>query len=378
MRDGETVFVDVVTGDHTIFDSEAQCTAGAALPAGGPHRLADIAEYHGIRAVDQDRGSCPATLLGDVEVVQRPEVVGDVCASRSLSDPGHGGMSGGGPVELPVNCIGEQVLGGYRTRLTGLTTAEAEALFLAGLPTAAAQLGLTAAVTTAQLKLEAALPADLRERVSRIADRFHLDSPPWYGDTEHVPHLASIADATWNQHAVRIRYLRWAEPHEITRTVEPHGLVLKAGYWYLVARNQGQLRTYRISRILDVDVLPQPFDRCEGFDLGAHWNSYLNHFDQRRHRDTAILRLSRRGIDRLPSLLEPAMVVAAQRTAVGPNPAGWTEVVVPIESVEAAVPELLKFGADVEIIAPDNLRKELIQTLQAMNRLYNPGAALTH
>ncbi len=273
---------------------------------------------------------------------------------------------------------GYRLLGGYRTRLTGLTTAEAEALFLAGLPTAAAQLGLTAAVTTAQLKLEAALPAELRDRASHIADRFHLDSPPWYGDTEHTPHLASIADATWNQHAARIRYLRWAEPHEITRTVEPHGLVLKAGNWYLVARSQGQLRTYRISRILDVDVLPQPFDRSEGFDLGAHWNSYLNNFDQRRHRGTAILRLSRRGIDRLPSLLEPATVVAARQTAAGPDPAGWTEVVVPIESVEAAVPELLKLGADVEIVAPEKLRKELIQTLQAMNRIYSGRANDVH
>lgn len=264
---------------------------------------------------------------------------------------------------------GYRLLDGYRTRLTGLTAAEAEALFLTGLPAAAAQLGLAAETTTAQLKLMAALPAELRERAGRVADRFHLDLPPWYLGAERTPHLAPIAAATWDQHALRIRYLRWAEPHEITRTVHPHGLVLKAGNWYLVARGDGRFRTYRVSRILDVDVLPQAFDRAEGFDLAAHWADYLAHFDQRRHRETAVLRLSRRGLERLPRLLEPA-VVAARKTTSGPDAAGWTEVEIPIESVEAAVPELLKFGGDVEVVAPEALRAEVITALKAMNRTY--------
>ncbi|GAB3888897.1 hypothetical protein GCM10029964_057350 [Kibdelosporangium lantanae] len=173
---------------------------------------------------------------------------------------------------------------------------------------------------------------------------------------------------------MRIRYLRWAEPREITRTVHPHGLVLKAGHWYLVAHGEGRFRTYRISRVLAADVLPHPFDRVDGFDLAGHWNSYLDHFDRRRHRHTAVLRLTRRGLDRLPYLLEPATVQAAEHTATGPDPAGWTDVEIPIESVEAAVPELLKLGADAEVVAPDELRAEVVRTLRAMNRVYgDPG-----
>jgi hypothetical protein len=53
---------------------------------------------------------------------------------------------------------------GYRTRLTGMTPEEAEALFLAGLPGPAAELGLGTVVAAAQLKVLASLPPELRTR----------------------------------------------------------------------------------------------------------------------------------------------------------------------------------------------------------------------
>lgn len=265
---------------------------------------------------------------------------------------------------------GYRLLGGFRTRLTGLTADEADSLFLAGLPTAAADLGMGALVTAVQLKLMASLPAELRDRASRIAERFHLDTPAWYRDGDHTPHLSSVADAVWNDRAVWIRYKRWAEPHEITRTVEPYGLVLKAGHWYLVAGAGQQLRTYRIARIMDLRVIDERFNRPHGFDLADYWHQYLKFFDQRRHQDEAALRLSPRIFDRLPQLWDSAMADAAHRTATPPDPDGWTRVTIPIESVEQAVPELLKLGADAEILAPAELREHISETLDALTRIY--------
>src|SRR3954468_8478197 len=87
---------------------------------------------------------------------------------------------------------GFQLMEGYRTQLTGLSSAEAETLFLAGLPGPAAQLGLGDAMAQAQLKLLAALPAEGRQGAARVASRFHLDPIGWFRSAEHADVLPSL------------------------------------------------------------------------------------------------------------------------------------------------------------------------------------------
>jgi predicted DNA-binding transcriptional regulator YafY len=81
-----------------------------------------------------------------------------------------------------------------------------------------------------------------------VRERFHLDAPGWYYDGDVTPHLSTIADAVWRQRRIKIRYRRWRGPTDMTRGVDPHGIVLKAGKWYLVAWGHGGMRTYRVSQ----------------------------------------------------------------------------------------------------------------------------------
>jgi predicted DNA-binding transcriptional regulator YafY len=311
----------------------------------------------------QTRGRLTAHQLADALEVSVRTIYRDVESLGEAGVPVYGEAGHDG---------GYQLLDGYRTRLTGLTTAEAQALFLAGLPTAAADLGLAAVAGTARLKLMAALPAESRDGAERLAARFHLDAPSWYRDGDDTPHLAAAADAVWNQQPIRMRYLRWAAPQEIDRTVEPYGLVLKAGAWYLVAGDAGRTRTYRVSRMSEVTILDQRFERPAGFDLGGYWQDYLTSFDRRRHRTEAVLRLSPNGVARMPHLLEPAAAEAARRTATAPDPDGWVQVTVPIESVEQAAAELLRLGADAEILSPRALRDTITETVDALALRYRP------
>ena len=131
---------------------------------------------------------------------------------------------------------GCQLIDGYRTRLTGLTAKEAEALFMSGVPGPVGELGLGTVLGAAQLKLLAALPKELADRATVTRQRFHLDAPTWFKSGRNEPHLAAIAAAVWEDQRIQIRYRRSGADEPDTRQLDPYGLVLKAGTWYLVAR----------------------------------------------------------------------------------------------------------------------------------------------
>ncbi|WP_338743223.1 helix-turn-helix transcriptional regulator [Actinomadura luteofluorescens] len=288
---------------------------------------------------------------------------------------------------------GYRLLGGYRTRLTGLTAAEAESLTLSALPGPASQLGL-GDVLAAELKLMAALPPDLRTRASRIRERFHLDAPGWFRTPDDVPHLHAIADAVWNQHRIEVLYRRWRRPQQVTRHLEPLGVVLKAGTWYLIARpapsdpprtgtgtgtaetpadTAHDPRTYRVSRVLTLRALPGHFDRPHGFDLAAFWATYAERFEADAYREHATVKLSPDGLTRTQILLPPTMARAALDTATPPGPDGWVHATLPIESVRHAHVEFLKLGADVEVIDPPHLRDMIAATARTLAARYTPG-----
>jgi predicted DNA-binding transcriptional regulator YafY len=305
----------------------------------------------------QTRGRLTAQQLAEELEVSVRTIYRDVEALHGAGVPlyGDAGPSGG-----------YQLLDGYRTRLTGLTTDEAEALFLAGLPGPAAELGLGAVVASARLKLEAALPARPPERSARMQERFHLDAPGWYHDGDDSRYLAAVADAVWNQRAIRVRYRSWKAV--VTRTLEPYGLVLKAGRWYVVARSGQHVRTYRANQILDLQPLDETFTRPEDFDLAAYWRAHLDDFRARLWQGEALVRLSPVAVQRLPDLMSEAVVRAAAGGSREPD--GWVRARIPIESLTHAETECLKLGADVEVLEPAELRDRLTATARALAALY--------
>jgi predicted DNA-binding transcriptional regulator YafY len=309
----------------------------------------------------QTRGRMTARELAERLEVSVRTVYRDVEALHAAGIPLYGDAGPRG---------GYRLLDGYRTRLTGLTPEEAESLFLAGMPGPAAELGLGAEVTAAQLKLLAALPADLRDRAGRVQERFHLDAPTWYRDQDPVTHLPAVADAVWNGHRLQVRYRRWQEPQEVERTLEPYGLVLKAGRWYLVARAGEHVRTYRVSQILGLRTLPEHFTRPPGFDLAAYWQAYLDEFETRLRRGEAVVRVSPHGMVLLRNLMTPGVVAAARDSAEPADGEGWSRVTVPIESVEHAAAEFLRLGPEAEVVSPGELRHAVLAAAEAITRLY--------
>jgi predicted DNA-binding transcriptional regulator YafY len=308
----------------------------------------------------QTRGRMTAQQLADELEVSVRTIYRDVDALHSAGVPLYGDAGHAG---------GYQLLGGYRTRLTGLTAAEAETLFLSGLPGPAAELGLGAVLATATLKLRAALPPSLREGADRLSERFYLDAPGWYRQAADTSHLPVVASAVWDRQVIQVRYRRWKEPTEVTRRLEPHGLVLKAGVWYVVARCDGAFRTYRIDQIVEALPCDCGFDAQPGFDLEGYWRSYLADFHRHLHTGHALIRLSPHGTERMRGLLSGAVTSAVLgEGTTGPD--GWTTARVPIESVGQALSDFLRLGADIEIIEPTELRDQAARASRAMTVLY--------
>ncbi len=225
-------------------------------------------------------------------------------------------------------------------------------------------------LAAARLKLSAALPAALRERAAVIEERFYLDAPGWYSDGDSSPYLVTVAEAVWSQRRIEAAYRRWAAPTDVTRVLDPHGIVLKGGRWYLVARSGAQMRTYRISQILSLSVLDEGFDRQDGFDLQAHWQAGISEFRAGLQQGQARIRLSEAGRLRMRELMSPAVSAAADATASEPGKDGWTTAVVPIESLQHARSEFLRLGSEVEVLEPAQLRAEMARTARGLAALY--------
>jgi predicted DNA-binding transcriptional regulator YafY len=202
-----------------------------------------------------------------------------------------------------------------------------------------------------------------------------LDAPGWQREGDAPACLPSVADAVWNEHRIRVRYQR-ANRVLVERDLEPLGLVLKAGIWYLVAAvaddDRGP-RTYRLSRVQAAVELEQRFTRPDRFDLQRHWGAYQRDYEQRIFRATATIRLSAAGRSLLFLIGSPA-ARAGHAAMSEPDVEGWSTTRIPIESLHHAQHALMQLGAEVEVIEPPELRQLIATSLQAAARRYaEPG-----
>ena len=252
---------------------------------------------------------------------------------------------------------GIRLVDGYRTRLTGMTADEAEALFLSGLPGPAAELGLGTVVAAARLKVLAALPAELRGRASRLVERFHLDAAGWFQAGEAVPHLATVAEAVWEGKPLRIEYRRERMP--VARDLGPLGVVLKGGVWYLVATTDGQIRTYRVSRIVLASRMDGAFERPAGFDLAAYWAESSAAYERDSPRIAVVVRVAEDRVGALADAVGYATVEGAERLTE-PDPDGWLRLRLELSWPDEAHLRLLAAGSSIEVLEPPEVRERLI------------------
>src|SRR5688572_5970804 len=289
----------------------------------------------------QTNGKTTAARLAEELEVSVRTIYRDVEALSSAGVPIYTEAGPGGGVRL---------VDGYRTRLTGLTADEAEALALSGLPGAASELGLGTVLAAAQLKVDAALPPELRSRAVRMRERFHLDAPGWFAREEAVPHLATLSRAVWEEERVEVRYRK--RDAEVKRLLDPLGLVLKAGVWYLVARSgrTRSLRTFRVSRVQSVRLLGEPVERPDDFDLATHWAEASVDFLGTWSTTPVLARMRGDLLWLVRYVQDPRSAETAMASASEPDADGWVTLTLQFENIDMAGYELMRLGGDVEVL----------------------------
>jgi len=211
----------------------------------------------------QHRGRLTADEIAAELEVSKRTVLRDVDALSTSGVPVYTDRGRGGGISL---------VPGYRTDLTGLTLDEAKALLSSGTGWVASP-----AFASAMRKVAAALPEPHRVEAARAAQRILVRPDGFAWPRRPEPHLAELQRAVIDGLRVHALYRR-RHADATERTLDPVGLVYAGEHWYLLALRDGTERTYRVSRIEELEVLAEPAVRPADVDLEAaflaHWESF--------------------------------------------------------------------------------------------------------
>lgn len=261
---------------------------------------------------------------------------------------------------------GWELVGGARTDLSGLTAAEARALFLVAGPSSEA----TPEVKAALRKLVHALPEPFRREAEAASRAVVVDASGWGGGqapTPPPPLLDDVQRSVIDAEQARLGYVA-RDGTATERVVHPLGLAAKGRVWYLLAGTDAGMRTFRVDRIVSWEPTGRPAERPAGFELARAWRSVTTALDQRWASAAA------RGWAE-PAVTRLLRSVFRERVALGPpDDDGRVAIEITGPSERALAGELAGFGAAVEIVEPLAVREHLARIGAELVDTYRPAA----
>jgi len=270
---------------------------------------------------------------------------------------------------------------GFRARFNGLKRDDVERLLLAKSSSVRlfADLGMEREYRETWEKLLSAASAGMSGHADAVRERIHIDGAGWRESFEALPLLPALYDAVWSERALAIRY----GGDEAERELLPFGLVAKGNVWYVVGRTNGDIRTYRASRIRELRATGETFERPSAFDLAAYWAESTAKFQEKLPSYPATLSLSEAALEKLKRQrfvrlrnVEPIAkesTVAASRDG-RPNDTRY-RVDADLQTEEYAVECLLALGGvGVAIEEPSALKAAVREAVKALAAAYGAWA----
>jgi predicted DNA-binding transcriptional regulator YafY len=301
----------------------------------------------------QHAGKQSATALSESLEVSVRTIYRDIDALSAAGVPVYAERGSHGGIVLADS---------YRDTLSRFDENEVRALFVSG-DGALADIGLMSGHRSALDKLARAMPSRARETLGQTRGRVHVDSSRWMGLSAPSPALAALRDAVWKDRCVTIAYSdrRGAVTR---RTLDPFGLVAKAGIWYLIARDRETVKTFRVQRIARVRVLERRFERPASFDAGEYWKSVASHVPSEEAPYVATFRMTRR------ALASAAIYCTVESRARVRGTSAWL-VRIAFPSIEAAVHEAIGWNEEAVAVEPPQLCERLAERARELLARYS-------
>ena len=244
---------------------------------------------------------------------------------------------------------GWQLVGGARTDLSGLTAAEAQALFLLAGPAAS----IAPEVKSALRKLVRALPGTFRADAEAAADAVIIDAARWGERHKERPALVrDLQTAVVRRRKVQLSYAGLSGPPS-QRVIDPWGLVDKDDVWYLIAGTPTGQRTFRVDRIVEAVVTDDPADRPDDFELARTWQRVVDQIERQRSLVQAAVLIEGRLVHVLQSHYGRHCEVLDTLDD------GRVRVRVASHTARSIAEQLAGWGNAVEVIEPEEVRDEL-------------------
>lgn len=272
---------------------------------------------------------------------------------------------------------------GYRSNLTGLNENELRSLLVPGFGPALPEGKGEKARDAALLKVLAALPAVQRRSIEHARERLFFDPRPWFVGDAATPFLPLLREAVWHDRLIRLFYHK-PDTEVAARLVEPLGLVSKAGIWYLVGRSKQQMRIYRLSRVRDVEVLEETFERPLDFDLERYWTEWSANFQESISTYSVTVRVAPEFLPILPMIMGESVRQLIREAGPG-DEEGRITLTLRFESKETTcsfilgfiyqqelTPGFTTFVPGIEILEPPEMRQAVLECARKIVTIYSP------
>lgn len=269
-------------------------------------------------------------------------------------------------VSTPGPKGGISLMEGYTVNLKQLNGEEVINLYLTGMGIyvgGQSESGLK--LKTALLKLEKILPASFQPDIQKAQSRFLFDDTPWWTESIQIPCLESVRKVVWRTQKLKIQYSKVSGETSV-RTLQPYGLVVKQGDWYLIAycEEAKQIRTFKCERIASTQLLDEEYTIPQIFSLEGHWREQEGVFKQTRKEDELYPVLIRINV-RYKALLQRLEVLECM------DEDAELKVTVNMYTFESACSNVWSIIDRADIVEPFELRQYVKHKLKILQEQYD-------